>query len=122
VQDEGFAELYLHGKTRLHSLTIPRIMANALASHIPLQYGITGPAFTISTACSSANHAIGQGYWMIREGMIDSALAGGSEVPFSFGNLKAWEAMNVVSPDTCRCASPPSAKAGGGCACNENCA
>jgi nodulation protein E len=102
MQDEGFAELYLHGKNRLHPLTIPRIMANALASHISMQYGITGPAFTISTACSSANHAIGQAFWMIREGLIDAALAGGSEAPFSFGNLKAWEAMRVVSPDTCR--------------------
>jgi nodulation protein E len=102
VQDEAFAELYLHGHTRVHPLSIPRIMSNAAASHITMQYGITGPAFTISTACSSANHAIGQAFWMIREGMIDAALTGGSEAPFSFGNLKAWEAMRVVSPDTCR--------------------
>jgi nodulation protein E len=102
MQDEGFAELYLKGKTRVHPLSIPRIMTNALASHISMQYGITGPVFTISTACSSGNHAIGQAFWMIREGMIDAALAGGSEAPFSFGNLKAWEAMRVVSPDTCR--------------------
>jgi nodulation protein E len=102
MQDEAFAEIYLHGRTRVHPLSIPRIMANALTSHITMQYGITGPAFTISTACSSANHAIGQAFWMIREGMIDAALAGGSEAPFSFGNLKAWEAMRVISPDTCR--------------------
>jgi nodulation protein E len=102
VQDEAFAELYLHGHTRVHPLSIPRIMSNAAASHITMQYGITGPAFTISTACSSANHAIGQAFWMVREGMIDTALTGGSEAPFSFGNLKAWEAMRVVSPDTCR--------------------
>jgi nodulation protein E len=102
VQDEAFAELYLHGHTRVNPLSIPRIMSNAAASHITMQYGITGPAFTISTACSSANHAIGQAFWMIREGMIDAALTGGSEAPFSFGNLKAWEAIRVVSPDTCR--------------------
>jgi len=77
-------------------------MANALTSHITMQYGITGPAYTVSTACSSANHAIGQAFWMIRDGVIDAALAGGSEAPFSYGNLKAWEAMRVVSPDTCR--------------------
>ena len=102
MEDEAFAELYLRGQTRVHPLTIPRIMANALASHISMQYGITGPAYTVSTACSSANHAIGQAFWMIREGLIDAALAGGSEAPFSFGNLKAWEAMRVVRPDTCR--------------------
>jgi nodulation protein E len=102
MQDEAFAEMYQRGRTRVHPLSIPRIMANALTSHITMQYGITGPAFTVSTACSSANHAIGQAFWMIREGMIDAALAGGSEAPFSYGNLKAWEAMRIVSPDTCR--------------------
>jgi nodulation protein E len=102
MQDEAFAELYLRGRTRVNPLSIPRIMANAAASHISMQYGITGPAFTLSTACSSANHAIGQAFWMIRGGMIDAALAGGSEAPFSLGNLKAWEAMRVVSQDTCR--------------------
>ena len=39
---------------------------------------------------------------MVRSGMVDLALTGGSEAPFSFGILKAWEAMRVVSPDTCR--------------------
>jgi nodulation protein E len=77
-------------------------MANAGASHISMEFGITGPSFTISTACSSAGHAIGQAYWMVRTGATDLALTGGSEAPFSFGILKAWEAMRVVSPDTCR--------------------
>jgi nodulation protein E len=77
-------------------------MANAGASHISMEFGITGPSFTISTACSSAGHAIGQAYWMVRSGVTDLALTGGSEAPFSFGILKAWEAMRVVSPDTCR--------------------
>jgi nodulation protein E len=67
-----------------------------------MEFGITGPSFTISTACSSAAHAIGQAYWMIRSGGAELALTGGSEAPFSFGILKAWEAMRVVSPETCR--------------------
>jgi nodulation protein E len=58
--------------------------------------------FTFSTACSSANHAIGHAFWMIRAGIIDAAVCGGSEAPFSYANLKAWEAMRVVSADTCR--------------------
>ena len=78
TEDESFAELYLRGAPRLHPLSIPRIMANALASHISMQYSITGPVYTVATACSSANHAIGQAFWLIRQGMIDAALAGGS--------------------------------------------
>ncbi len=102
TQDAGFIELYQKDQNRVHPLTIPRTMANAGASHIAIEFGLTGPAFAISTACSSANHAIGQAFRMVRAGEVEMAIAGGSEAPFSFGLLKAWEAMRVVSPDTCR--------------------
>src|ERR1700722_553202 len=102
TEDIGFQEVYKYDHNRVHPLTIPKTMANAGASHISMEFGITGPSFTISTACSSAAHAIGQAAWMIRSGVVDLALTGGSEAPFSFGILKAWEAMRVVSPDTCR--------------------
>jgi nodulation protein E len=102
TEDIGFHEVYKLGHNRVHPLTIPKTMANAGASHISMEFGITGPSFTISTACSSAAHAIGQAYWMIRSGGAELALTGGSEAPFSFGILKAWEAMRVVSPETCR--------------------
>jgi len=102
TEDTGFHEVYKLGHSRVHPLTIPKTMANAGASHISIEFGITGPSFTISTACSSAGHAIGQAYWMVRTGITELALTGGSEAPFSFGILKAWEAMRVVSPDTCR--------------------
>jgi nodulation protein E len=102
TEDIGFQEVYKLGHSRVHPLTIPKTMANAGASHISMEFGITGPSFTISTACSSAGHAIGQAYWMVRSGATDLAIGGGSEAPFSFGILKAWEAMRVVSQDTCR--------------------
>jgi nodulation protein E len=102
TEDIGFQEVYKLGHNRVHPLTIPKTMANAGASHISMEFGITGPSFTISTACSSAGHAIGQAFQMIRTGQTDLALTGGSEATFSFGILKAWEAMRVVSPDTCR--------------------
>src|SRR5437763_5209007 len=101
-QDDGFVSLYQKNLNRVHPLTIPRTIANAGASHISMQFGISGPAYTISTACSSANHAIGQAFWMVRNGLAEIAITGGSEAPFSFGILKAWEAMRVVSPHTCR--------------------
>jgi len=101
-EDIGYVGLYGKNTNRVHPLTIPRTMANAGASHISMEFGITGPAYTISTACSSANHAIGQAFWMVRNGQVHAAITGGSETPFSFGFLKAWEAMRVVSSDTCR--------------------
>ncbi|MGE5568716.1 MAG: beta-ketoacyl-[acyl-carrier-protein] synthase family protein [Rhodospirillales bacterium] len=102
TEDEGFQNLYLLKKPRVNPLTIARSMGNAGASHISMETGITGPSFTLSTACSSANHAVGQAFRMVRDGDIELAITGGSEAPFAMGNLKAWEAMRVVSPDTCR--------------------
>jgi len=102
TEDEGFHNVYWMRQTRVHPLTIPKTMANAGASHISMEFGVNGPSYTISTACSSASHAIGQAYWMVRSGAVDMAITGGSEAPFSFGILKAWEALRVVSPDTCR--------------------
>jgi nodulation protein E len=102
TQDVGFVDLYSLHKGRVHPLTIPRTMANAGASQISMEFGTTGPAFTISTACSSSNHAIGQAFRMIRSGEAELAITGGSEAPLSFGLLKAWEAMRVIAPDTCR--------------------
>ncbi len=102
TQDAGFVSIYQQKTNRAHPLTIPRCMANAGASHIAMELGISGPVYTISTACSSANHAMGQAFWMVRSGLVDAAITGGSEAPFSFGFLKAWEAMRIVAPDTCR--------------------
>ncbi len=101
TEDENFQALYA-GNQRVSPMTIPRVMGNAGASRISREFGITGPVYTVSTACSSSNHAIGQAFWMVRSGAVDVALAGGSEAPFSLGFLKSWEAMRVVAPDTCR--------------------
>jgi len=102
TEDQGFWDLYKLGKPRMHPMSIPKTMANAGASAISLEFGITGPAFTISTACSSSAHAIGLAFQMVRSGMTEVAITGGSEAPFSFGCLKAWEALRVVSPTVCR--------------------
>jgi nodulation protein E len=101
-EDLEFHSLYARGATRIHPLTIARIMGNAGTSAIAGEFGIVGPAYTVCTACSSSNHAIGQAFWMVRNGIADAAIAGGAETPFSLGFLKAWEAMRIVAPDTCR--------------------
>jgi nodulation protein E len=101
-EDVQFHQLYAQNNPRTHPFTIPRVMANAAASAISLEFGVTGPTLTISTACSSSNHAIGLAFQMVRSGAAPMALAGGSESVFSLGFLKAWEAMRVLSPGTCR--------------------
>ena len=100
--EAGFEDLYVAERGRVHPLTIPKTMANAGASHISMDLRLSGPAYTVSTACSSSNHAIGQAFRLVRDGEAEMAVTGGSEAPFTIGLLKAWEAMRVIAPDTCR--------------------
>lgn len=102
TQDAAFHMLYAERTNRLHPLSISRTMPNAGTSQISIELGIQGPSFTIASACSSAAHAIGQAFRMVRSGEVPLAIAGGSDAPFSFGMLKGWEAMRVISPQTCR--------------------
>jgi nodulation protein E len=102
TEDELYYKLYAEGQQRHQPIAIPRGMSNAVASHVSMEFGLTGATFTTSTACSSANHAMGQAFWLVRQGTLDVAITGGSEAPLCYGNLKAWETMRVVSPDTCR--------------------
>jgi nodulation protein E len=102
LEEAGYREIFREGRNRVHPLTIPMCMSNAAGSHIAMRYGFRGPAYNVSTACASSSHAIGQAFWMVRAGIASMAIAGGSEAPFVFGVLKAWEAMRIISKDTCR--------------------
>lgn len=102
IEDDGYYQMYAGGAQRLHPLSVAKAMHNALTSHIAMEMRITGPSWTTSTACSSSNHAIGQAFWMLRNGSAECALVGGSEAPFTLGVLRVWEAMRVLSSDTCR--------------------
>ena len=102
TEGEMYRRLYAEGQQRHPPTVIPSAMANAVSSHVSIEFGLTGATFTTSTACSSANHAIGQAFWLVRQGTLDVAIAGGSEAPLCYGNLKAWETMRVVASDTCR--------------------
>ena len=100
--DDAYRRVYLDKAARVHPLTIPRLMPNAPASQVSMHLGVRGPSFGIVSACASATHAIGLAFQMIRAGIADAALAGGSEACLTFGTMKGWEALRVMAPDTCR--------------------
>ena len=101
AEETETARLYTRD-ARVHPLTVIRTMASAGASNISIDQGITGPTLNISTACSSGTHAIGLAFQMVRSGMVTAAIAGGHEAPLTFGFLRAWDSMRVVSPTQCR--------------------
>jgi len=100
--DENYRTVYEEGKNRVHPFVVPKLMNNAAASHLSMEFNLKGPSFTVATACASSNHAMGQAFHMVRSGMSRAMLAGGSESMLCFGGIKAWEGLRVMSRDACR--------------------
>ena len=100
--DDNYRSVYEDGKNRVHPFVVPKLMNNAAASHLSMQYNLHGPTFTVSTACASSNHAMAQAFSMVRSGMAPVMVTGGSESMLCFGGVKAWEGLRVMSRDACR--------------------
>lgn len=102
TQDENYRAVYQAGKNRVHPFIVPKLMNNAAASHVSMEWNLRGPSFTVATACASSNHAMGQAFNMVRCGMAQVMVTGGSEAMLCFGGIKAWEGLRVMSKDACR--------------------
>ena len=100
--DDNYRAVYEEGKNRVHPFVVPKLMNNAAASHVSMEFNLKGPSFTVSTACASSNHAMAQAFAMVRSGMSTAMVTGGSESMLCFGGVKAWEGLRVMSKDACR--------------------
>ncbi|MFK7945304.1 MAG: beta-ketoacyl synthase [Paracoccaceae bacterium] len=100
--DENYFNVYHEMKNRVHPFIVPKLMGNAPVSQISMAHGLQGPAYVVSTACSSSNHAIGQAFDLVRSGGADAAITGGTESVTCFGGMKAWEGLRVMSKEACR--------------------
>ncbi|HWA63212.1 MAG TPA: beta-ketoacyl-[acyl-carrier-protein] synthase family protein [Caulobacteraceae bacterium] len=100
--EAGFERFYGQKAARLHPLTVPKVMVSAPVSAIAIEFGVKGPVFGVSSACASSGHAIAQGASLIRSGLADVAIVGGSEAINTPGCLRAWEGLQAMSPSTCR--------------------
>lgn len=100
--DENYRTVYEEGKNRVHPFVVPKLMNNAAASHVSMEFNLKGPTFTVATACASSNHAMGLAFQMIRAGGARVMITGGSESMLCFGGIKAWEGLRVMSKTACR--------------------
>jgi nodulation protein E len=100
--EENYRALLVDGRNRAGIFTVPKVMPGAAAGQVSMDLGLRGPVFGVTSACSSSNHAIASAVDQIRLGRADVMIAGGTDAPMVWGILKGWEALRVLSPDTCR--------------------
>jgi nodulation protein E len=92
----------IDGKNRAGIFTVPKVMPGAAAGQVSMSLGLRGPVYGVTSACASSNHAIAAAVDQIRLGRADVMVTGGTDAPMVWGILKGWEALRVLSPDTCR--------------------
>jgi len=97
--EDGYVRLFKQNEDRVKPLSVLMIMNNASASYISIEYGLTGPCLTISTACASSANAIGEAFRQIRDGYADVMLAGGAESFLTYGVFRSWEALRVLAAE-----------------------
>lgn len=102
TEEQTYRRLYREGRGRVHPLTIPRGMPSAPASQVSIDLGTRGPAFCVTSSCASSAYAVAQAVLLIRGGCAEVVVAGGTDAPFTYGLLKAWESLRILSPDQCR--------------------
>jgi 3-oxoacyl-[acyl-carrier-protein] synthase II len=95
--EDGYVRLFRENADRVKPLSVLMIMNNASASYISIEYGLTGPCLTVSTACASSANAIGEAFRQIRDGYTDVMLAGGAESFLTYGVFRSWEALRVLA-------------------------
>ncbi len=101
TMDKAYEDMFIHKKKAIHPLTLLRTIGSSAVAHVSIDYGIKGPVFGVVSACSTASHAIGLSFQMIRNGAVDVAVAGAGEASIAYGAMRAWQAMRVLSPDGC---------------------
>ncbi|WP_181150020.1 beta-ketoacyl-[acyl-carrier-protein] synthase family protein [Ensifer aridi] len=100
--EENYRGLFIGRKSHTNAFAVPRAMPGAPASQVSMVYGLRGPVFGVTSACSSSNHAFISAIDQLRLGRADVMLAGGTDAPLAFGVLKGWEALRAVARETCR--------------------
>jgi len=85
------------GVRRVSPFLVPMMMANAAPAAVSMKYGWQGPCENVVTACAASNHALGYAARLIAWGVIDAALAGGSEAPLTETAVAAFANMTALS-------------------------
>ncbi|MDD3680156.1 MULTISPECIES: beta-ketoacyl-ACP synthase II [unclassified Mesotoga] len=95
------------GPSRITPFLIPMTIANMAPGLLAIRFGFKGTNFTISTACASGTNAIGEATRLIRSGVLDVAMTGGTEATITPLALAGFSNMTALSRGTPESASRP---------------
>lgn len=122
---EKFHQAYLEGgPKKISPFLIPGMISNLGPGNVAIKYGLKGVNYTVTSACTSSTHAIGEAFRMIADGLQDVMVTGGSEstvCPIGIGGFNALKALSTRNDDPQK-ASRPFDKDRDGFVLGEGCA
>jgi 3-oxoacyl-[acyl-carrier-protein] synthase II len=104
------------GYKRVTPFFIPMIIPNMAAGQVAILFGAKGPNLAVCTACAAGNHAIGEAYRMIKNGLIDIAICGGTEsliTPLTVAGFSVMKALSTRNDEPEKASRPFDAKRDG---------
>ena len=95
--EEQHTRLMEKGPDRVSAFTIPKLMVNAAAGHVSIQYGLRGPSAAVATACASAANGIGEAFKAIQYDNADIMITGGTEAALTQMGISGFANMRALS-------------------------
>jgi 3-oxoacyl-[acyl-carrier-protein] synthase II len=95
--EKEHTNLMKSGPRRVSPFMVPKLMPNAAAGAVAMQFSLTGPNFAPTSACASGAHAVGEAFRCVRDGLADVMIAGGSEAALTPLSLSAFARMGALS-------------------------
>jgi 3-oxoacyl-[acyl-carrier-protein] synthase II len=108
IQDEVI-RMKEGGPRRVSPLMVPKGLTNMASGSVAIRLGLRGPNKAVVTACSTANHCIGEAINLIRLGKADIVLAGGTEapiIPFATAGFSSMRALSTRNDEPTRASRP----------------
>ncbi len=95
--EQQYDRMLAKGVDRVSPFTVPRLMVNAAAGNLSIQWGLRGPISATATACATAGNAIADAFHTIQYGDADIMLAGGAEAAITKLGVAAFCALRALS-------------------------
>lgn len=107
--EEEHSKLIAKGPSRISPFFIPSVITNLASGQVSIQFGLKGPNYSITSACATGAHSVGEAYRYIQMGLCDFMVAGGAEstvCPMAIGGFAAMRALSTRNQEPQRASRP----------------
>jgi 3-oxoacyl-[acyl-carrier-protein] synthase II len=102
-------EFLERGPRRISPFFIPGMILNLASGQVSILYGAKGPNLAVATACATGSHAIGESFRIVRDGLADAMICGGTEAavsPLAVGGFCSMKALSTRNDEPERASRP----------------